>query len=187
VREVVEAIREFEAAKLALDTALESRHVRPAVRVRVGELGADVVVVCGMLVEVGKTAYKTQQERGAKIMSLLPIGDAEPWEPEFDPRAKERTKEFVALLGSDPSERRFSRYRVLYKSAYLFLRAYHDALAAALLEVRGKRAGHYTSMKDAIRRPQNEDAGKAGRGVGPLAELIDTALPEYRAWFEQWR
>ena len=59
------------------------------------------------------------------------------------------------------------RLETAFKSVYLWLRAYQDAVLGSLLEARGERAGSYSSMNRALR---------PGR---PIQMLLAAELPGY--------
>jgi hypothetical protein len=65
---------------------------------------------------------------------------------------------------------------VSFKSLFLFLRAYQDALYALLFELlTGKRAGN-ARMQAAVDKASN-----------PVGELVRATVPEYLEWFGRWR
>lgn len=55
------------------------------------------------------------------------------------------------------------------------MRAYQDALCRVLLVLAGHRAGGYSSMSMAMKKP-----------ASPIRLLLDQELPSYRPWFKQW-
>jgi hypothetical protein len=62
-----------------------------------------------------------------------------------------------------------------FKSVYMFVRAYQDALCGFLIELDGKTAGKYTSMSN------HTKPGKA------IRTLLDQELDGYVSWFQQWK
>lgn len=67
------------------------------------------------------------------------------------------------------------RVETAFKSVHMWLRAYQDKVCGVLLATRGDRVGAHTSMSDRI---------KPGR---PIGEYLAEHLPEYAAWFSEWR
>jgi len=67
------------------------------------------------------------------------------------------------------------RFITAFKSAYIFIRAYQDAVCASLLELQGRPAGKYRSMKDCLKEGSATDC------------ILGEALPEYAEWFRRWR
>jgi hypothetical protein len=67
------------------------------------------------------------------------------------------------------------QFPTAFKSVFIFVRAYQDAVCGFLFELRGQRAGRYTSMANAL---------KEGK---PTRTFLDEKLPDYREWFSLWK
>ena len=68
------------------------------------------------------------------------------------------------------------QFAAAVKAMYYFVRALQDAVYAALLEATGQHAGAYSSMQDCAKKAAN-----------PIRPLIQRALPDYFAWFAEFR
>ena len=68
------------------------------------------------------------------------------------------------------------QFAAAVKAMYYFVRALQDAAYAALLEATGRHAGAYSSMQDCAKKAAN-----------PIRPLIERALPDYFAWFAEFR
>lgn len=84
--------------------------------------------------------------------------------------AEERAHEI--FVRSEAPQRRMI---TAFKSVYMFLRAYQDALCGFLVELDGGRAGKYTSMSSPT---------KPGK---PIRTLLDQELDGYVSWLQQWK
>jgi hypothetical protein len=120
---------------------------------RMSALGADV----RSSVEVLLSTYETAQSAVQRSRDMI-----------GNPKADSR--ELFELV--DDPQRRFI---TAFKTVFVFVRAYQDALCGFLFELQGQRAGNYTSMAKAL---------KEG---GPLRDLLDEEFPGYRDWLYQWR
>jgi hypothetical protein len=94
--------------------------------------------------------------------------------------------------------RHLNRVVVAYQSVFFFVRSFHDAIYRTFLWITGNRWGPKSSMKDAVKCGSAEDLDEAlntrhRRTVGtfvrgnPVAAVLESAVPEYPAWFSRWR
>jgi hypothetical protein len=63
-----------------------------------------------------------------------------------------------------------------FKSVFIFVRAYQDAVCGFLLALERKPVGKYVSMAKHLKKRD-----------GSVSMLLDEKFPSYREWFGQWK
>lgn len=121
---------------------------------RMGALASDVTSAVELLAE----NYDAAQEAVRDVRRLM------------------RTPETAGREVFDRSDVPIRRVITAFKLVYIFVRAYQDAVCGALYELSGQKAGKYTSMGDALKKPHN-----------PVRKLLVARLPGYVEWFGPWK
>jgi hypothetical protein len=185
------AVELFRTASIDTNAFLAQGHeVRPLLSYRAGVAGADVADCCRGLREAHvaavvestvRTAYAgtaphliSPDELSSMGGDINKIGDL--LKARFTPDAQAESLRYLKQMGemmraSIPVTRNL---QLAYKSAFYFLRVYHDVLYQMLNNLRGERKDTGT-MKTAL------------RSTNPVGQTLRAAVPGYLEWFDAMR
>jgi hypothetical protein len=161
-------LEEFDAAVALLESSQQDLdallfghpHVSHGLRMQAGNLVFDIVSFCAIFGEAHIGATQHAHEEAGRVASGWLLTASQ------DERARWHAK----------ARYWDGRLQAAYKAVFIFIRAHQDVLYLMLVRLQGRVPGQGTSMQQAFQKAGN-----------PVRRLLDARLPEYAAWFPQWR